>query len=316
MNFEAFKAHIVQQYGLELIGEWKPDGKFHYLSTSEDRKTRKPFRYVVNLDSPQNVHYCDLKRGFSGTWFPECRETLTPEQRRQWAQRQAQIRQDRAAQEQAQYEKTAAIASRLWHTAPPAPETHPYLARKKVLPNGIRQAERWIKRIQIETGEWDNLIIENPLLVPLFDEFGKLWNLQAIFPEPHPLLGRDKDFLSKGRKRGLLFWTGPKPKAKTDRLCLAEGFSTGASITQETGYRTYIAFDAGNLPVVAQIIRKYYPENPIIVCCDYDRLNNQGYRTGIKFGEQAANLVNGFVAVPPIEGTDFNDFAAMLREAV
>jgi len=68
---QGFKAHIAQEFGLDLLGDLNTDGGFHYLATSDDKKGHKPFRYCVHIDDPANVYFNDLKRGFHGTWYPK-----------------------------------------------------------------------------------------------------------------------------------------------------------------------------------------------------------------------------------------------------
>lgn len=66
---------------------------------------------------------------------------------------------------------------------------------------------------------------------------------------------------------------------------------------------------------MAQAVRAALPDVKIVICGDHDEEKN-GRRAGIEKAEEAAALVGGFVALPPIEKMDFNDFAAMLREAI
>ena len=56
------------------------------------------------------------------------------------------------------------------------------------------------------------------------------------------------------------------------------------------------------------------PDARIVVCADYDRPDKKGRRAGIEKAEEAAALVGGYVALPPNEGQDFNDFSNSIRE--
>ncbi|MBK7847607.1 MAG: toprim domain-containing protein [Zoogloea sp.] len=53
-------------------------------------------------------------------------------------------------------------------------------------------------------------------------------------------------------------------------IAIAEGFATAASCRQATGWATVVAFDAGNLPHVAQACRAYSPESVIVIAADDD----------------------------------------------
>lgn len=302
---EAFRAFIAANYGLELIGEFRGDGVFHGIRASEDRHGGRPFRYCVHLDPPQNVYFIDLKRGFSGVWFPEGQGPLSPAEREQ-LRREAEARRLRREREILAWQQNAAARARaLWNRARKATADHPYLVRKNVGAYGLRLLPVWERRIEPEPGRFERLRVENVLLVPMRDDVGDLWNVQAIFPEPCPALeGRDKDFLPGTRKKGLLHWVGER----TDLVCLAEGFATAATIHEATGYRAVVCFDCGNLPIVAETVRGLLPEARIVVCADHDR-------AGLNKAIEAAELVDGLMAVPPVPGQDFNDWANSLKGA-
>jgi putative DNA primase/helicase len=199
----------------------------------------------------------------------------------------------------------------LWRRSVPACPDHAYLLRKRVGVHGLRFCPVWERRVYAKDGRFETVKVPGALLVPMKDETGAIWNLQAIFAEPCPALGRDKDFLSGGRKRGLFHWLGKR----TETVCLAEGYATGATIHEATGYRTFVCFDCGNLPAVAEIVRGLLPDAKIVVCADHDRPDKAGRRAGQEKAAEAAGLVGGFMALPPVEGADFNDWAQSLKGA-
>lgn len=306
---EDFRAFILASYGLDLLGGLRADGEFHGVATMEDKHGAKPFRYCVHLDDPQNVFFTDLKRGIQGTWYPEGREPLAPAEREQ-RRREFEVRRvQREAEIQVRHTQAAERARALWRRSLPASPGHPYLVRKGVGVHGVRYLPVWERRVYDDAGAFERVRVEGVLLVPMRDESGMLWNVQAIFPEPCPALGRDKDFPPGGRKKGLLHWIGQR----TETVCFAEGYATGASIHEATGYRAVVCFDAGNLPAVAEIVRGLMPTARIVVCADNDEPDKNGRRAGQQKAEEAAALVDGFVALAPVEGADFNDYAAMLK---
>jgi putative DNA primase/helicase len=308
-QLEDFRFHIRTEYGLDLIGDFKADGHFHGLRSTDDRRGYTGFRYCVHLDDPQNIYFIDLKRGFSGTWFPQGQEPLSPAEREQLRRDAEARRVQREAEVYERHKKAAAWARKLWRRTIWASAQHPYLLRKRVGIHGIRLLPIWERSVQRDDGSYEWLRVEGVLLVPMRDETGVLWNVQAIFPEVCPALGRNKDFLPGGRKKGLFHWIGER----TDTVCLAEGYATAATIHEETGYRCIVAFDAGNLPLVAQIVRAMLPAARIVVCADHDLPDKCGRQAGLAFATEAAARVDGFVAVPPVEGADFNDWADMLK---
>ena len=109
-----------------------------------------------------------------------------------------------------------------------------------------------------------DITVQNVLLAPIIDIYNKLWNLQAIFPEPHALLGRDKDFLGGGRLGGLFHPIGDA----TEDIIICEGYATGASLHTATGLLTLCALSANNLLKVARSVRAVDPRKKITICAD------------------------------------------------
>ncbi len=183
-------------------------------------------------------------------------------------------------------------AAAIWEAAAPADDSHPYLARKGVRAHGLR-------------------LHKGALVVPMRDTDGALHSLQFIAEDG------TKRYLTGGRIGGCYFSIG-KPG---DRICVAEGYATGASIHEATGFGVAVAFDAGNLRAVAEALKVKRPAARLILAADDD------YRTagnpGITKATEAALAVGGLLAVPDFgadraEGTtDFNDLAQQRgREAV
>ena len=311
--WELAKAACFAELGLEIRDDVKHfDGRVNYVGASEDRKGHKPIRVFVHADIPQNVHLTDLKRGNRWTWFPQGQESLTPAEREARRREIEQHKAQREAETQARHSKRSAWANKLWQTANPC-HSHPYLTKKGVKAHGIRLLPVWEKRnYHEEGGGFDVVKIEGVLLVPMKDETGALWNLQMVYPEKI-LIGdeeRDKDFLPGARVTGLFHWIGER----TGTVCPCEGYATAASVHEATGYRCFVAFSAGNLPPVALAVRSALPDARIVVCADFDRPDKHGKRAGIEKAEEAAALVGGFVALPPNEGQDFNDYANTIKE--
>ncbi len=139
------------------------------------------------------------------------------------------------------------------------------------------------------------------LVIPLRDEAGIIHSVQFIDSKGDKLLLKD------GRKAGCYFSIG-KPNGV---LCIVEGFATGASIHEATEYSVAIAFDAGNLSAVAQVMRTKFPDLKLILCADDDHATPGN--PGLTKATMAARTVGGLLAVPEFGGerqsdeTDFND---------
>ena len=313
------KVAYFSEFGLEFRDDVKNfDGGVNYVGLTVDRKGHRPIRVFIHSDFPPNVHINDMKRVHQWTWFHQGHEPLTPAEREQrWRAVEAQ-KAKRAREEIELHGMAAEIAQGLWLQSVKAHSEHAYLQKRCVSAYGIRYLKTCPRYLfkdgaVIVIGQHCDV-----LLVPMRDTTGALWNLQMIFPDPKQTdEQREKDekfiklFLPCAPVNGFFHRIGER----TETVCIAEGFATGASIFEATGYRVFIAFTCGNLPHVAQAVRAALPDVKIVICGDHDEEKN-GRRAGIEKAEEAAALVGGFVALPPIEKMDFNDFAKMLREAV
>jgi putative DNA primase/helicase len=94
-------------------------------------------------------------------------------------------------------------------------------------------------------------------------------------------------------------------------LVICEGYATGASIHEATGYAVAVAFNAGNLPEVAQALHSKFPTLRLILAAD-DDWKTEG-NPGLAKATEAAKAIGAAVAVPdfganrPDRATDFND---------
>jgi putative DNA primase/helicase len=285
--------------GINPPAELNGDGRLHRFHVEGHRRGTRNGAYVFHLDGKPAGWFQDFRSGVSGTWKAGGgRWHMDDATRRQIKE----DRQKRQAETEARHLKRAAEARVLWGRAKPCTE-HAYLARKAVPSHGLRVYD-WPKWIEGPDG-WRRVIISGALLVPMVDEAGDLWNLQAIFPEIRPELGRDKDFMG-GRKAGLFFTIG----APSDTLRIAEGYATGATVRAITGDRVFVAFDAGNLTAVARAVRKLHPQARIIIMADNDRRTPGN--PGLTKAREAALAVGGLVSVPQFPegstGTDWNDW--------
>ncbi len=180
----------------------------------------------------------------------------------------------------------ADAAKTAWGAATEATD-HPYLDAKGVQPYGLRvaaqthKARLWSR----QAGEWQDATFcrAGDLLIPLYHE-GQLVNLQRIDQQGN------KRFIMGAQKKGASFSIG----ATGSPGWIAEGYATAATLHEVTGQPVVVAFDAGNLPVVAA----QFPDQVSKVAADNDD-------AGIKAAE-AAGLPH---IAPPVVGMDWNDYA-------
>ena len=132
-----------------------------------------------------------------------------------------------------------------------------------------------------------------------------------------------KRFAKNSRKEGCFHALGGlNAIAEAPALVIAEGFATAASISQELGFATISAFDAGNLEPVARALQEQFPDKPIVIMGDDDKHLEitQGINPGKTKATEAAKAVNGVALFPifapgeqsedPKSFSDFNDLAS------
>lgn len=167
----------------------------------------------------------------------------------------ARIQADRAEAERRRKglaNRAADKAQTAWSKCSPTGQCD-YLVRKGVQGHGVRYSP------------------QNNLVIPMHDGAGRIRGLQVIYgnPEVRKRKGRDKDFWPPGAaKRGTYFLIG-----SPDWIVLVcEGYATGASMHEATGYPVAVAWDAGNLLPAAEALRKRYSAAKILICADDDYL--------------------------------------------
>jgi len=162
------------------------------------------------------------------------------------------IRRAEAAREKEKAERhaqAAQIARQRLTGARPADPGHPYLSAKRMAPERVWQAGKW-------------------LLVPMTDGEGRIWNVQSIGPDGFKL------YLAGGRTKGLFWFAG---KAD-DRLVIGEGVATVAAVRRATGLPVVAAMTASNLPDIAAAIHAKRPDLTIIIAADDDKAGRDAAR--------------------------------------
>lgn len=195
-------------------------------------------------------------------------QTPVPEQ----IAERVRISAERAAREEAvkasERAEAAKKAAAILNDSKPAPDDHPYLSGKAIKANGAK-------------------LHHDALVIPMRAD-GQIHSLQFIAPD-----GK-KRFLTGGRVMGCYFSVGTMKGAEA--LCIAEGFATGATIHEATDYPVAVAFNAGNLGLVAKAMREKFPDLPLILCADDDS-HTKG-NPGLTKATAAALAVGGILAIP------------------
>lgn len=259
-----------------------PDGKLQRFSSNGK---------AGNLDGWYVFHDGEIPAGAFGCWRNNINEKwradigrpLTLAEESAYKAQMEDAKKQHKALEAARHAQAAKDAKAIWSSSDAATADHAYLKKKGIRPYGVR-------------------VYKGSLVVPVM-RVDKFLSLQYIHPNG------TKRFMPNGRTKGGYFIIGRPDKSNT--LCVAEGFATGASIHEAAGYPVAVAFHAGNLKPVAQAMRERFPAMRLVICADDD------YRTdanpGMSKAKEAAKAVGDVVAVPafgdsrPDGATDFND---------
>jgi phage/plasmid primase-like uncharacterized protein len=254
------------EYGLhpESI---RQDGKLERFQVDGDSKGKESGWYVFFLGDICGGAFGNWRTDEGGNWCSKSKSDQTPEEQRKWAELRAQADQARREEETKNHLATAEKAARIFNAAPVmVGNDNPYLQKKGVQSHGLRVSN------------------DGNLMVPMIDESRNRWNVETT-----PKDGGVKKGLPGGRRKGLFFEIPGQPGNNDIFIC--EGYSTGASIHEATGATVICAFNAGNLPHVAPVIKRLYPTHKITIAADNDQYPNKRgevCNTGTKKAREAA----------------------------
>jgi putative DNA primase/helicase len=212
----------------------------------------------------------DYSTDMESTWQAGNATPYTDAERLANRQRIVAMNLQREADTLIRQQSAASNAAQRWTAATPC-TSHVYLTAKGIQACGVKS----------EAGK---------LLIPMFDTAGKIHSIQSISTDG------SKMFMAGGRVKGCYFAIG----RLNGLLIVCEGFATGASLYACTGHAVAVAFNSGNLAVVAAALRAKYPTLAIVVAADDDHqtTGNPGMRKALD-----AALVSGAqLAVPDFKG--------------
>lgn len=280
-------AETMQAFGLN-IEQPIDDGKIHRVKCAHDNNTSRSGRYFFhNNGVPMGKYGCYHEHNENGLglkWTSNTPDTRTAAEKVADRERVAQAQAERDAETLLEQANTAAKCNDLWATCTDATAANSYLIKKGIQPHGTKAQD-------------DNL------LIPIYDGIANLASIQTVHSDGQ------KKFEYGGKVTGCFYLFG---ESASNTLVICEGFATGASIAEATGYQVACAFNAGNLLPVAQRLKTIKSEMIIIVAGDNDASN-----VGQSKAQVAASTISAHLAVvdfsaietssstkPP---TDFND---------
>lgn len=294
----------------------EPDDKWHRLIYQDEQHSSGRYRVTLVKDDfaiggfgsdkdPAGFHKWHSKTAVA--------TKLTREEKAALKQQRAEYKAQREAEQLRKHETVARRITRAIKGLKSGSKGHPYLIKKRVEPNGIRQRLK-----------------KHELIIPMYGIDGQIWNVQRITDNGW------KGFFKGARVNGTCF---PIGKYESGWIVICEGFATGASIFEVTGIPVRVAFNTGNLKHVGAMIRGKYPEARIAFCADNDRWNFKPgkkpkdigdiatddprwaewhaagmlWNPGVEKAQEAAALIGGAVVIWPefqdtkTRPTDFND---------
>jgi len=341
---EAQFAHALKDAGLVVDGLPIMDGKIHRVPVDGDKGGETSGAYAGHMEGRMPGGYIEnYKTGERVNWKAKGRvEQVSPEDRARLAAESAQRQQRRNSDMQAKYDATAKAAAALWSESPAATSKNAYCAAKgienpgamglRVVPDaaspqavalGIKIAKTAKEAKELREADPNASVFKSgDLLVPGYDDKGKLWTLQSVNPY-------FKSFMKGSRKHGLFTVAGANPDGKTvaellaskdTSIVLAEGYATADTVAKLSSQPVIVAFDSGNLNAVAETMRQQFPERIMIIAADNDHKapkdlepdsKKPRVNVGLEKAKETAEKYGAGVAAPQFKvgekGSDWND---------
>jgi phage/plasmid primase-like uncharacterized protein len=281
-------AGLLRDLGADLTGQHPiMDAKSHRVATLDDKRGEKSMFYVGHLDGRPAGYVKNNRTGEEQRWKASAR-SMTKEQFEAIAAPRAQ---EREADRQALYAKTAQRVQHELDSYNAADPEHEYLRSKQV--------SAFAGLLQSPHGS---------LAVPAYDAEGQLWTVQYVNADGTKRFARDS------RKEGCFHILGGTMAdvKRAHAVVIAEGYATAATLKRahEDGplvgdakrIEFVAAFDSGNVPAVAQAIRERYPDKAIVIAADNDIKQERNPRArknpGLEKATEAAKVANAELLVP------------------
>lgn len=274
--------------GIPISGPVTADGKIHRYKTDGDHEANCWYVLHENGELQAGAYGC-WKRGINQKYCNKYDEELTPEERKARSAATESSRKERLKQEQENQSEVRAKASKLFMTAPTV-SAHGYLTRKGVSVHGLIRLSNYGP-----TEGW--------LALALQDERGIIHSAQFIAEDG------TKRFYYQGRVNGCFFKLS---ESDSGPIVICEGYATGASVYEATGWSVLCAMNCHNLIPVAASLRKKWPERTVVISADNDQFTEGN--PGLTDAREAAEKIGAIVAFPEFGDesleagpTDFND---------
>jgi putative DNA primase/helicase len=276
-----------EKRGWYRLSEWAMDsGTTMLVGTygvfqGDDAGTRK-------IDLSKRCEDCGFEMALKEKKCPKCgsgkyqKRELTDEQKAALRAKQAEDKKRADAERRAEINRAASWAGAVWRKCREAvPADHDYFGRKHLSTTGGARIFDGLKEgLSLDGAQPDDYkylaSFNGALVVPMCDPSGKVFGLQFILSrqlhqERISRTERDKEFWPSGMSAEAKYWmVGGTPN---DIGLECEGYATGITLHEATGRAVAIAFTAGNLPKVANELKRHYRKQArYLVCADDDWL--------------------------------------------
>lgn len=257
----SFEEAVMNTFGVSVPSP-KTDGRYHRFLFPDSNKRNG--WYILSQDGNGTVF------GAFGDWASQEHKKITFCSKRKLTPVEVEYQKQKMLEVEKELEKqhknTKENLSSFYPSLKVADDTHPYLLKKHVKNYGC------LARIAYD----------GRLVLPVMKD-GEVTSLQYIDGDGN------KKFQTGGEISG-----GHLVIKGSEKVFMAEGYATAASIHEATGATVVVAFNAGNLPKVARTFT-----NATIVA------DNDESRTGEKYAVESGLP---YILVPTV-GMDANDYA-------
>ena len=263
---------------LQITGEIVRVPVSELAGVKADSGGQKSGFYVVNeVSGNYFAVYGNWKTGFEGRWSSVSTTSMTVADREK-LQRELQEAKDRADKAKKQRHNEMADKVKARFESYTEVSKHKYLTNKKVKSYGLKQHN-------------------DLLVVPVYSTTGDIRSLQYINENG------EKRFAAQSEIKGNLFLIGAdiKDLPKLDKIIIAEGYATSATIYDATKIPVACVFSANFCLQFALNVRRLTGAKIIIA------LDNDESGVGEKKAQECAQAVSNASVRLPSEIGDFND---------
>jgi phage/plasmid primase-like uncharacterized protein len=305
---------LLKDMGFVLSGNHPVmDGQRHRLETVGDKAGEKAGFYVAHLDGHPAGFAQNNRTGEAQKWKSKG-YTLSDGEKAELQAQSASKLQARENELKAKQDAVAASIRQLLAISPPASADHQYLQSKEARPGDLRMVptdstmlppdsavmigKTWKESKELRDSHPDKLVFTaGDLLLSAQDVSGVIRSVQSIQENGM------KRFAAGGAKQDMFHvvgGNGVEALARAPAIVIGEGYATADTLSKSLSYPTVAAFDSGNLPHVAKLLRNQYPDKPIIIAGDNDLHQEltEGRNPGKEKAEAAAKAVGGVALFP------------------